>query len=295
MSPQQTSLDALNERLGAVLSRLAALELAAGVTPLDALAHRQQLILQRLARLEAACGLAPAAASGPTAAPAAAAAAAAAPPPTGELPVVAAVDRSGNEVQQRLQAELLERRITRHKFVRAPPEYYDRPLEFRQGIVGAASVHHLCKSIVMVNTRAPPHIVDCSDPNNSKYYLIVVQYTARLNAEKLKNFIYSLSGGTVSKRFYNMRLAPEAVSDELTGFEHNGVSPIGIKTRMPIILSHRIAELQPDTFFLGAGEVDLKVGFSAADFIRAYQPMVVDCTYNEGDADDTASDASSAS
>lgn len=33
----------------------------------------------------------------------------------------------------------------------------------------------------------------------------------------------------------------------------------------------RIAELQPDTFFLGAGEVDLKVGFSAADFIRAYQ------------------------
>lgn len=119
----------------------------------------------------------------------------------------------------------------------------------RQGVVGAASVHHLCKSIVMVNTRAPPHsellaarpagsaialgarnlqqpnspacptqahgppissaapflhrgkpakpghvpaalpcrrpptcpaVVDCSDPNNSKYYLVVVQARQRL-------------------------------------------------------------------------------------------------------------------
>jgi hypothetical protein len=41
------------------------------------------------------------------------------------------VDPGGSEVQRRLQAELLERGISRHKFVRAPPEYYDRPLEFR--------------------------------------------------------------------------------------------------------------------------------------------------------------------
>ncbi|KAL4421214.1 hypothetical protein ABPG77_010089 [Micractinium sp. CCAP 211/92] len=294
MAPQQTSLDALNARLQAVLSRLAALELAAGVTPAEALAHRQQLVLQRLARLEAACGLASTSTAAPAAAAPATAAAAVGTLAAG-LHEVTAVDSSGSDVQQRLRKELLERGITRHKFVRAPPEYYDRPLEFRQGVVGAASVHHLCKSIVMVNTRAPPHIVDCSDPNNSKYYLIVVQYTARLNAEKLKNFIHSLSGGKVSKRFYNMRLAPQEVSDELTGFEHNGVSPIAVRTRMPIILSHRIAELQPDVFFLGAGEVDLKVGFSAADFIKAYKPMVVDCTFNEGDSDDTASEASSAS
>ncbi|EFN50638.1 hypothetical protein CHLNCDRAFT_28906, partial [Chlorella variabilis] len=170
----------------------------------------------------------------------------------------------------RLQAELLERGLARHKFVRAPPEYYDRPLEFRRGVVGAASVHHLCKSIVMENTRAHPsggrlpgaggaavrRLTDCSDPNNSKYYLVVIQYTARLNAEKLKHHIYKLSGGRVAKKWYNMRLAPEAASDELTGFEHNGVSPIAIRTRMPIIM---IAELRPDTFFLGAGEVDLKV------------------------------------
>lgn len=121
MTSQRTSLDALTARLEAVLSRLAALELAAGVTPLEALAHRQQLILQRLARLEAACGLRPA--STGTAAPAsgAAAPATAAPAalsPTASLPEVTAIDPSGSEVQQRLQAELLERGISRHKFVR---------------------------------------------------------------------------------------------------------------------------------------------------------------------------------
>lgn len=57
------------------------------------------------------------------------------------------------------------------------------------------------------------------------------------------------------------------------------VSPIGIKTPLPIILSHRIAQLQPDFFFLGAGEVDLKLGLPAAEFVRRYQPFVWDCTY----------------
>lgn len=120
MSPQQTSLDALNARLEAVLSRLAALELAAGVTPAEALAHRQQLVLQRLARLEAACGLASANTAAPAAAAPATAAAAAGTLAAG-LQEVTAVDSSGSDVQQRLQKELLERGITRHKFVRVRP------------------------------------------------------------------------------------------------------------------------------------------------------------------------------
>jgi prolyl-tRNA editing enzyme YbaK/EbsC (Cys-tRNA(Pro) deacylase) len=82
-----------------------------------------------------------------------------------------------------------------------------------------------------------------------------------------------------------MRLCPEAVSDELTGFEHNAVSPIGIRTRLPIVLSHSVAALRPDLFWLGAGEVDLKVGLSAADFQRAYAPHVVDCTYADAEAE----------
>jgi prolyl-tRNA editing enzyme YbaK/EbsC (Cys-tRNA(Pro) deacylase) len=57
------------------------------------------------------------------------------------------------------------------------------------------------------------------------------------------------------------------------------VSPIGVKTPLPIIMSHKITQLQPDFFFLGAGEVELEVGFSAPEFVDRYNPMVVDCTY----------------
>ncbi|KHN09807.1 hypothetical protein glysoja_017108, partial [Glycine soja] len=70
----------------------------------------------------------------------------------------------------------------------------------------AASVHHLCKSIVLVNTQAPANVVDCSDRKNSKYYVVVVQYTARFNAEAVKNFIYSLNNGSIAKKKFNSKI-----------------------------------------------------------------------------------------
>lgn len=48
------------------------------------------------------------------------------------------------------------------------------------------------------------------------------------------------------------------VSDQLTGFQHNAVSPIGLATDLPIIMSDRVAALQPPVFWLGGGEPDLK-------------------------------------
>ena len=190
-------------------------------------------------------------------------------PPKSTLPIE-------SPVQQKLEKELVEKGITNHRFVRAPPEYYDRPLEFRMGIVGAASVHHLCKTIVMENTR-----VEDNEPGVTKYYMVIVQYSAKLHSDKLRNFVRAAHGGKLSKAQVNMRLCPEEISDKLTGFEHNGVSPIGSKTQLPIIMSDRIAKLEPDVFWLGAGEVDLKVGMSAADFIKAYEPHVVECTYDD--------------
>lgn len=51
--------------------------------------------------------------------------------------------------------------------------------------------------------------------------------------------------------------APQ-VSDQLTGFRHNAVSPIGLATKLPVIMSDRVAALQPPVFWLGGGEADLK-------------------------------------
>jgi prolyl-tRNA editing enzyme YbaK/EbsC (Cys-tRNA(Pro) deacylase) len=76
-----------------------------------------------------------------------------------------------------------------------------------------------------------------------------------------------------------MRLCPEDVSAALTGCGHNAVSPVGLPRPLPLLLSDRIAALRPDEFFwLGAGEVDLKLGLTAAEFVRAYAPTVLDCT-----------------
>lgn len=108
---------------------------------------------------------------------------------------------------------------------------------------------------------------------------LVVQYTARLHAEKLKNHIHKLNEGKLGKQHFNMRLCPSDISDDLSGYEHNAVTPIAIKTQLPIIISHEILKLQPDFLFLGAGEVDLKVGFPVKEFVDKYQPMIVDCTY----------------
>jgi hypothetical protein len=41
----------------------------------------------------------------------------------------------------------------------------------------------------MENTRAPENVVDCAEPKLSKYYMVLVQYCATIDAEKLRSFI----------------------------------------------------------------------------------------------------------
>ncbi|KAG0472621.1 hypothetical protein HPP92_014040 [Vanilla planifolia] len=163
-------------------------------------------------------------------------------------------------------------------FRRVPLDYYDKTLEERKEILGAASVHHLCKSIVMVNTQASANVIDCSDPNNSKFYIVVMQYVARLNAESIKNFLYALNNQKIPKKRFNLRLAPEEESMRLTGFVHNAVTCVGMKTDIPVILDEAITKLQPDFFWLGGGEVDLKLGIRTAEFISTVKPFIVSCT-----------------
>lgn len=72
-----------------------------------------------------------------------------------------------------------------------------------------------------------------------------------------------------SKSKVRFRLAPEDVSARLTGYEHNAVSPVALADpNVPLVLSHHIAALQPDFFWLGGGEVDLKLGFSCRQFVQ---------------------------
>ncbi|XP_004298646.1 PREDICTED: uncharacterized protein LOC101310605 [Fragaria vesca subsp. vesca] len=178
----------------------------------------------------------------------------------------------------RLSAILKSKGVNDFSFKRVASDYYDWPLESRRDAVGAASVQHLCKSIVLVNTQAIPSVVDCSDRNNSKYYVVVVQYAARFNAEAVKNFLYTLNQGKIAKKKFNLRLAPEETSIQLTGFEHNAVTCIGMKTEIPVILDEAIQKLNPDFFWLGGGEVDLKLGIKTSQFINVVKPFIVSCS-----------------
>lgn len=166
------------------------------------------------------------------------------------------------------------------QFKRVPSDYYDRPLEARRDILGAASVEHLCKSIVLVNTQAQTDVTDCSNRSNSKYYVVVVQYTARFSAETVKSFLYALNNGKIAKKKFNLRLAPEELSHQLTGYGHNAVTCVGMKTDIPVILDEAIAKLSPDFFWLGGGETDLKLGIRTSEFIEFAKPFIISCSNN---------------
>lgn len=169
---------------------------------------------------------------------------------------------------------------------RTDDNYYKKSLKERRAYLNAPSIHNLCKSIILENTKCTRD--DCSDPNNSKYYLVIIQYTTRLMSHKVFKFVRSLTPNA-SKANYHFNLAKESDSFRLTGSEHNGVCPIGNPVNIPIILSSRILELSNDFIWLGGGDPTIKLGFSAKEFVEKFKPFVADVTfegYNLKDVED---------
>ena len=209
----------------------------------------------------------------------------ASPPPPPPLP------SDASPTHRAIHAELASKLDTSFpssfRVVRVPGEYYDRPLEFRRQVLDAFSTSHLCKTMVMENTkddRPFPEGLPRPDDGeawSTKYIMVVVQYVSKLHAEKIRDFVFEKRGGKTQRKKIKFRLAPEEVSDAITGYSHNAVTPVASKTKIPLLVSHRVLELRPDFFWLGAGEVDLKVGFSAAEFAEAYGAHVIDCTYDD--------------
>uniref|UniRef100_A0A803N3S4 YbaK/aminoacyl-tRNA synthetase-associated domain-containing protein n=2 Tax=Chenopodium quinoa TaxID=63459 RepID=A0A803N3S4_CHEQI len=187
-------------------------------------------------------------------------------------------DAANDATAVRLSGILRSNGVNDFKFKVVPSDYYERSLEARRDLLSAPSIHHLCKSIVLVNTQARSDVIDCSNRYNSKYYVVVVQYTARFNAETVKNYLYTLNQGKVPKKKFNLRLAPEEISNNLTGFEHNAVTCIGMKTDIPVILDEAIVKLSPDFFWLGGGEIYLKMGIRTSEFIQFVKPFIFSCS-----------------
>lgn len=65
-------------------------------------------------------------------------------------PTARPVDDNEADTEARLSAILLSNGVDDFSFERVPLDYYDWPLEARRDALGAASIDHLCKSIVLV-------------------------------------------------------------------------------------------------------------------------------------------------
>jgi prolyl-tRNA editing enzyme YbaK/EbsC (Cys-tRNA(Pro) deacylase) len=89
--------------------------------------------------------------------------------------------------------------------------------------------------------------------------LVVVQYAKRFNEEKLKRWLYDTNSGLIARKRFKVRLAQADDSLRLTGYKTGGVTPIALATAdLPVVLSASVAQLQPQLFWLGAADVDLK-------------------------------------
>jgi prolyl-tRNA editing enzyme YbaK/EbsC (Cys-tRNA(Pro) deacylase) len=200
-----------------------------------------------------------------------------------------------NALQQRLRALCHDLSLRSSAFRRTPLDYYDWPLETRQKYLGAPSAHYLCKSIIVANTHCPHERFDSIV--DSKYILLVVQYTAKLDFDRVARLVMRLvaaeagsaaaaananaSASATARKNFNFRLAPEAASDALSGYSHNSVTPLGMRHRLPIVLSDRVAALP--FVWLGGGEIDVKWRVATSEFVRAFAPVIANITEDAGD------------
>ena len=107
-----------------------------------------------------------------------------------------------------------------------------------------------------------------------KYICVVLQYAgAKLQKEKLTDVVRRMEGkNAVGKKQYSIRMVAQDVSDALSGFAHNAVTPLGMTHPLPVLLSHHLKTLPDGQLWLGGGEVDLKLRFDVAELAGKFAP-----------------------
>ena len=99
--------------------------------------------------------------------------------------------------------------------------------------------------------------------------------------------LYSYSRQSLSLRLQDLASRrPCSASKSLPApFLSLQVSPVGLRTALPIVVAAEIAELP--FMWLGGGEPDLKLRVSVPAFLAAYKPAVVACSDPKRTVEDT--------
>ena len=220
---------------------------------------------------------APAAAKKPSAAGIGVAAVPKDEPPKLDAAEIAAcqVAQEVSTIQARLVKEAAASGLTSATFWRVRSDYYEQELAWRRDVLGASSVRQLCKSMIMENTKVSElSLEEATKAGRVKYVCVVLQYAgAKLQKEKLTDAVRRMEGSkAVGKKQYSLRMVSQEVSDSLSGYSHNAVTPLGMAQPVPVLLSDKIKTLPEGKLWLGGGEVDLKMSVDVAELALKFAP-----------------------
>lgn len=139
----------------------------------------------------------------------------------------------------------------------------------------------LCKIILLENKgfRGTPAPAKTAKPWTSRVFGVVLQYVETLDTDALVAFLRrsaASSDGTMppALAFSNLMLAENGT--ELSGFSHNAVTPYGMLTPVPIVVSESAAS-QP-LLWLGGGAVDVKLRLAPGQLLATLNATVAPCT-----------------
>lgn len=123
-------------------------------------------------------------------------------------------------IVRRVREECARLSLYSARFAKVPANYYDLSLEERRKLLDAPTIHHLCKSMIMENTACRHNDLN---PENSKYYCVIVQYTQKIDTMQMMKFIREYAekktGKKIGKKQFNFRCAKREVGEALTGYE----------------------------------------------------------------------------
>ncbi|KAF9946771.1 hypothetical protein BGZ72_011150 [Mortierella alpina] len=158
------------------------------------------------------------------------------------------------------------------RFFHVVSDYYDWPYEQRARVLSCPSTFHLCKSLIFENTKWKQN--DAKAKDEDRYWCVLVQYEGSVNITKLEKAVRERTGD--SRKGMHLRIAPAERSLEMTGHTTNGVSPVGMATDLPILISSAIADLSPAILYLGAGHVDWKIALPVQGLVDKWNATVID-------------------
>ena len=177
--------------------------------------------------------------------------------------------------QARVMAAAEKAGLSSAQFWRVRSDYYDQELPWRRDVLGASSVVQLCKAMIMENTKVGEMTLEqATSAGRVKYVCVVLQYAgAKLNKEKLHDAVRRMDGkNALGKKQYSLRMVSQETSDSLSGFEHNAVTPLGMVTSVPVLLSDKIKTLPEGKVWLGGGHVDVKMRVDVKELVEKFAP-----------------------